>query len=98
MLRSSIINNDQMFYIIYSLFFCFGNFVDSTNANIKEKTATLRKKQNKDIKNLTTQNNKFRKQYEDVLHGDKTNLLPVLHSHPKMQLAFKNLNPQVKEL
>uniref|UniRef100_A0A1B6MR43 Uncharacterized protein n=1 Tax=Graphocephala atropunctata TaxID=36148 RepID=A0A1B6MR43_9HEMI len=67
---------------------------NSTNAKIKEKTQALRKKQTKDIKNLTTQNKKFREQYEEVLHGDKKNLLPALHAHPTMQMAFKNLNPE----
>lgn len=96
MIKVPLLSITMKSFTLYSSFFCCGNISDSTNANIKEKTATLRKKQNKDIKNLTTQNHKFRKQYEDVLHGDKTNLLPVLHSHPTMQLAFKNLNPQVK--
>uniref|UniRef100_A0A1B6ENF8 Uncharacterized protein n=3 Tax=Cuerna arida TaxID=1464854 RepID=A0A1B6ENF8_9HEMI len=67
---------------------------NSTNAINKEKTQALRKKQTKDIKNLTTQNKKYREQYEEVLHGDKKNLLPALHTHPTMQLAFKNLNPE----
>lgn len=67
---------------------------NSTAANISEKTSALRKKQTKDIKNLTKQNKKYRQQYEDMLHGDKANLLPALHTHPTLQLAFKNMNPQ----
>ncbi|XP_046682797.1 uncharacterized protein LOC124369098 [Homalodisca vitripennis] len=67
---------------------------NSTNAINKEKTQALRKKQTKDIKNLSTQNKKYRELYEEVLHGDKKNLLPALHAHPTMQLAFKNLNPE----
>ncbi|XP_054275772.1 uncharacterized protein LOC128994946 isoform X2 [Macrosteles quadrilineatus] len=62
--------------------------------NIKEKTQAQRKKLNKEIKILSAENQKYRQQYEEVLNGDKTSLLPVLHSHPKLQLAFKNLDPQ----
>lgn len=84
---------ETLFFITYKSVAL--HVIDQCKAHNKDASAILNKAQATEIQNLTERTRKYRCQVTETLHGDHQKLVHIFGAHPKKQLAFRRMNPQV---